>query len=164
MVPPTHERMMWRVTEAPWTNVAKVVVLFLCGVQLVLRSGVFTVLDLDEVDVTPRFADVFGRVGAVWGWWLYWWMAVLLGCSQSPSIAPATPKNLPPYICLLFLCVCSDGSNQHKIWAAGGKSVFIWEAVWEEPFGNDSTFSCFRNVEVLHGHPFVAAYIFGDNA
>ena len=28
-------------------NVAKVFVLFLCGVQLVLRSGVFTVLDLD---------------------------------------------------------------------------------------------------------------------
>ena len=29
-------------------NVAKVFVLFLCGVQLVLRSGVLTVLDLDE--------------------------------------------------------------------------------------------------------------------
>jgi hypothetical protein len=40
-------------------NVAKVFVLFLCGVQLVLRSGVLTVLDLDEVDVTPRFAEVF---------------------------------------------------------------------------------------------------------
>jgi len=32
--------------------------LFLCGVQLVLRSGVLTVLDLDEVDVTPMFAEV----------------------------------------------------------------------------------------------------------
>jgi len=28
-------------------NVAKIFVLFLCGVQLVLRSGVLTVLDLD---------------------------------------------------------------------------------------------------------------------
>ena len=37
-------------------NVAKVFVLFLCGIQLVLRSGVLTVLDLDKVDVTPRFA------------------------------------------------------------------------------------------------------------
>ena len=37
-------------------------------------------------------------------------------------------------------------------------------AGWEEPFGNNSTFSCFRNLEILHGHPFVAAYIFGDNA
>ena len=34
--------------------------LFLCGVKLVLRSGVLTVLDLNEVDVTPRFAEVFG--------------------------------------------------------------------------------------------------------
>ena len=41
-------------------NAAKVIVLFLCGVQLVLRSGVLTVLDLDKVDVTPRFAEVFG--------------------------------------------------------------------------------------------------------
>jgi hypothetical protein len=32
-------------------------VLFLCGVQLVLRSGVLTVLDLDEVDVAPSFVD-----------------------------------------------------------------------------------------------------------
>jgi hypothetical protein len=47
---------------------------------------------------------------------------------------------------------------------AGGKSVFIWEAGWEKPFGNHSTFSCFRNLEILHGHPFVAAYIHGDNA
>ena len=59
MVPPTPKRMMWRVTEDPW-NVAKVFVLFLCGVQLVLRSGVPTVLDL-EVDVVPSFAEVFNR-------------------------------------------------------------------------------------------------------
>jgi len=25
-------------------------------------------------------------------------------------------------------------------------------------------YSCFRNLEILHGHPFVAAYIHGDNA
>ena len=55
--------MMWRVTEAPYLeNVAKVFVLFHYSVQLVLRSGVLTVLDLNEVDVTPRFADVFGSV------------------------------------------------------------------------------------------------------
>ena len=33
---------------------------------------------------------------------------------------------------------------------AEDKSVFIWEAGWEEPFGNNSTFSCFRNLEILH--------------
>ena len=38
-----------------------VLVLFLCGVQLVLRSGVLTVLNLDKVDVTPRFAEVFSN-------------------------------------------------------------------------------------------------------
>ena len=43
-------------------NVSKVCVLFLCGVHLVLRSCVLTVLDLDEVDVTPRFAEVFGSM------------------------------------------------------------------------------------------------------
>jgi hypothetical protein len=46
-------------------NVAnKVFVLFLCGAQLVLRYGVLTVLvlDLDKVDVTPRFAEVFRSV------------------------------------------------------------------------------------------------------
>jgi len=76
-------------------NVAKVFVLFLCGVQLVLRSGVFTVLDLNEVDVMPRFAEVFGA-NAVWGWWLCWWLAVLLGCSQSPSIAPCHSEEPTP--------------------------------------------------------------------
>jgi len=79
--------------------------------------------------------------------------------SSLPQYPPATPKNPPPYISLLFLRFCSAGSNQHKIWAAGGKSIFIWEAGWEEPFGNSFTFSCFRNLEILHGHPFVAAYI-----
>ena len=54
-------------------NVAKVFVLFFYGVQLVLRSGVLTALDLDEVDVTPRFAEVFGSVlsgvgGSASGW------------------------------------------------------------------------------------------------
>jgi len=54
-------------------NVAKVFVLFLCGVQLVLRSGVLTVLDLDMVDVMPRFAEVFRSVlsgvgGCTGGW------------------------------------------------------------------------------------------------
>ena len=36
-------------------SVAEVFVLLLCGVQLVLRSGVLTILDLDEVDVAPSF-------------------------------------------------------------------------------------------------------------
>ena len=54
-------------------NVAKVFLLFHCGVQLVLRSGVLTVLDLDKVNVAPRFAEVFrsvlsGAGGSSGGW------------------------------------------------------------------------------------------------
>jgi len=89
--------MMWRVTEAPW-NVAKVLVLFLCGVQLVLRSSVLTILDLDKMDVTPRFVEVFGSmlsgVGGSTGGRRCCWGAL----SQLP---PATMmKNPPPYISL----------------------------------------------------------------
>ena len=54
-------------------NVAEIFELFLCGIQLVLRSGVLTVLDLDKGDVTPRFAEVFSSVlsgvgGSTGGW------------------------------------------------------------------------------------------------
>jgi hypothetical protein len=54
-------------------NVAEIFVLFLCGIQLVLRSGVFTILDLHKVDVTLRFAEVFRSVlfgvgGCTSGW------------------------------------------------------------------------------------------------
>jgi len=105
-------------------NVAEVFVLFLCGVQLVLRSGVLTVLDLDEVDATLRFAEVFGSVlsgvGGSAGDWRCCW-----GAPSFPQLPPATPKNPPPCSGLLFLCFCRDWSNQHNIWAAGGKSVFI---------------------------------------
>ena len=81
-----------------------------------------------------------------------------------PQFPPAIPKNPPPCSILLFLCFCRGWSKQHNIWVAAGKSVFIWEAGWESHLGSISTFSCFRNLEILHGHPFVAAYIFGDNA
>ena len=40
-------------------NVAEMFVLFLYGIQLVLKSCVLTVLDLDKVDVTLMFAEVF---------------------------------------------------------------------------------------------------------
>jgi hypothetical protein len=54
-------------------NVAEIFVQFLCGIQLVLRSGVFTILDLDEVNITPSFAEVFrpmlsGVGGSTGGW------------------------------------------------------------------------------------------------
>ena len=110
--------------EGSLENVAEVFVLFLCGVQLVLMPGVLTILNLDEVDVTPSLVEIFwlvlSGVGGSTGGWRCCWEAPSL-----PQMPPATPKNPPPYISWLLLCFCSDGSNQHKIWAAGGKSVFI---------------------------------------
>ena len=44
----------------------------------------------------------------------------------------------------LVCCFCSNGSNQHKIWAAGGKSVFFWEARWEEPIWEQFYFQLFQ--------------------
>jgi len=84
-------------------NVAKVFVLFLCGVQLVPRSGVLTVLDLDEVDVAPWFAEVFrsllsGVGGSTGGWRCCW------GAPSLPQFPPATSKTHPPTLVCVF-CV-----------------------------------------------------------
>ena len=84
----------------------EVFLLFRCGEQLVLRSGVLTILDLDKVDVTPRFAEVFRSMLSGVAWWLYWWLAVLLGCSRSPSIAPChieEPTPLHLFVVFVFL-------------------------------------------------------------
>ena len=83
---------------------AEAFMLFLHDAQLVLRSSVLTVLHLDdddyEVNVTPLFAEVFrsvmSGVGGSTGGWRCCWGAP----SQLP---PATLKNPPPYISLLFL-------------------------------------------------------------
>ena len=89
-------------------NVAEDFVLFLCGVQLVLRSCVLTVLDLDEVDVMPRFAEVFALmlsgVGGSAGGWQCCWDAPSL-----PQLPSATPKNPPLCRSLLFLRFCRGG-------------------------------------------------------
>jgi len=53
---------------------AKAFVLFLRSAQLVLQSSVLTVLDLDEVNVTLKNADIFGSV-AVWRWVCWWHFA-----------------------------------------------------------------------------------------
>ena len=74
MMPPTHsQKDDVESNGGSLENVAEIFVLFLCGVQLVLRSGVFTILDLDKVGVMPRFAEVLrsmlsGVGGPIGGW------------------------------------------------------------------------------------------------
>ena len=59
-----------------------------------------TVLDLGEVDVTLKNAEIFGLVlsgesGSANGWWCCW------GAPGLPQLPSATPKNPPPP---LFVC------------------------------------------------------------
>ena len=76
---------------------------FLRGAQLVLRSSVLTVLDLDEVNVTLGNAEIFGSVlsgksGSVGGGWRC--------CRSAPGLTqlpPATPKNPSPFTASLLL-------------------------------------------------------------
>jgi len=77
----------------------------LCAVPLRRSAGsevcVLTVLDLDEVNVTPRFAEDFGSVlsgvgGSAGGWRCCW------GAPSLHQLPPATPKNPPPCSSLLF--------------------------------------------------------------
>jgi hypothetical protein len=84
-------------------SVAKVFVLFLCSVQLVLRSGVLTVLDLDKVDVTTRFAE--GSLG-----WCCLGLVALLVVGGAAEVLPVSlncplplRRTHPP---TLVCCVC----------------------------------------------------------
>ena len=76
-------------------NAAEIFVLFLCGVQLILRSCVLTVLDPDEVDIVPSLVEVFrsvlSGVGGFTGGWRCCW-----GAPSLPQLPPATLKNPPP--------------------------------------------------------------------
>ena len=78
--------------------------LFLRSAELVLRSSVLTVLDLDEMDVTLKYAEIFGSMlpgeegGSADG---------LRCCRIAPGLSylpPATPpKNPPPFITTVLL-------------------------------------------------------------
>jgi hypothetical protein len=75
MVPPTPKKDDVESNGGSLKNVAEMFVLCFSGVQLILRSGVLTVLDLNKVDVTLRFAkisrSVLSGVGGSAGGWLY---------------------------------------------------------------------------------------------
>jgi len=74
MVPPTPQRMVWKVANGgSLKGGAEACMLFLRGTQLVMRLSVLTVLDLDEMNVTFKNAEIFGSMlfgegGSANGW------------------------------------------------------------------------------------------------
>jgi hypothetical protein len=92
-------------------------VLFLRGTQLVLRSSFLTVLDLDEVNVILKNAEIFGSVPSgegesARGWGAAEVLPVPLNCPL-PLLRTQPPS--------LLFCICGDGCNQYSIRTAGGK-------------------------------------------
>jgi hypothetical protein len=144
-------------------NIAKVFVLFLCGVQLVLKGLVSSQYLISTRWMSRRvLLRSLGRccLGSV---------AVLVagGAAEVLPVSlncplPLQRTHLPALVC----CICVFAAMGVTSTKSGRLEVnlFIWEAGWEGPFGNNYTFSCSRNMEVLHGHPFIAAYILGDYA
>ena len=91
------------------------------------------------------------------------------GAAEVPPVSLNCPLPLrsthpPTLVCCVCIFAAVGVTSTKSGRLPGGKSVFIWEAGWEDPFGDISNFSCFMNQEILHGHPFIAAYVFGDNA
>ena len=131
-------------------SVAEVFVLFLCGVQLVLRSGVLTILGLNEMNFMPSFTEVFRSVlcgvgGSASGWRYCWGVK-----TSPPQLSPATSKNPPSCTAsLLLFSFCGDGSNQYSIRTAGGKPIFVWEPGWKEPLWYNPSFSCIGILKIL---------------
>ena len=106
MVPPIHiQKDDVETNGGSLENVAVIFVLFFCGVQLVLRSNVFTILDLMRWIVAPSFAEEFrsvlsGVVGSTGG----------RRCSQPPSIAPCHFEEPTPLHQFVVLVFCSGTS------------------------------------------------------
>jgi len=60
----------------------------------------------------------------------------------------------------LVCCFCVSAALRVTSTKSGRLEVnlsFSGKRGGKSQFGNNSTFSCFRNLEILHGHPFVAA-------
>jgi hypothetical protein len=123
--------------------VAEVFVLFLCGVKLVLRSGVLTVLDLNEVDVTPRFAEVFG------------WCCSGLVAGGADGVLPVTlscplplRRTHPPALVCCFRVFAEIGVTSTISWRLevnlslfekpGGKSHLGTILIWSQPVSSCS--------------------------
>jgi hypothetical protein len=98
-------------------------------------------------------------------------MALLVagGAAEVLPVSPNCPLPLqrihpPTLVCCFFVFAAVGVTSTKSGWLEVNRSLSGKRGVKQEPSGNNSTYSCFRNLEILHGHPFVAAYIFGDDA
>jgi hypothetical protein len=142
-------------------NVAEIFVLFLCGVQLVLRSGVLTVF------ISTRWMSRRGLLRSLGRYCLG--LVALLVAGGAAEVLPVSlncPLPLrkahpPTLVCCFYLCFASMGITSTKsgrlevnLSLSGkrdGKSHFAW---------NNSTFSCFRNLDSISEIP----HNLGDSA
>ena len=135
MVPPTPKRLL-------------VFVLFLCRVQLVLRSGVLTVLDLDKVNVTLRFAEVFrsllsGICGSTGGWWCCWGAPISLNC---PLPLWRTHPPTPVFCFFVFAAMGVTSTNSGRLevnlpLSGSGVGRAIWEQFYFQLFQESGDFA-----------------------
>ena len=165
MVPPTPKRRMCRVTEAPWRMLQR----SLCCSFAAFSW--FWGLVSSQYLVSTRWMSRWGLLRSL-GRCCLGLVALLVagGAAEVLPVSHNCPLPLwrthPPTLVCCFCAFAAMGVTSTK----SGRLVVnlslsgIFEAGWEKPFGNNSTFGCFRNLEILHGHPFVAAYIYGDNA
>ena len=82
----------------------------------------------------------------------------------APSQLPlATTKNPPPTLVSCFCVFAAMGVTSTKF---GRLEVILSLSGKRGGKSHLGTIllSAFRNLKILHGHPFVAAYVFGDNA
>ena len=108
--------------------------LFLRGAQVVLWSSVLTVLDLDEVNVMLKNAEISGSVLSGEGWSANGWRCCCWGAPGVPHLPPAAPKNPPPFIAsLLLFCFAEMGPTS----TASGRPTQV-SPFWSEKRGGKS--------------------------
>ena len=141
--------------------------LFLSGAQLVMRSSVLTILDLDEVNVSLENTEIFGRCCLE--------KVDLLVAAGDAAEVLSIPFSCPlpllrthPTSSLLLFCFSVGGSNQYSFWTAGGQTNFCLRGrvldYTKEPLWYNPSFSCIGNLKILHSQPFAATYIHADEA
>ena len=146
-------------------NVAKVFVLSLCGVQLVFRSVSSQYL------ISTRWLSRQGLLRSLGRCCLG--LVALLVAGGAAEVLPVShncplplQRTHPPTLVSCFCVFAAMGVTSTKSGRLEVNRSLSGKRGGKSHLGTNrlSAVSAFRNLEILHGHPFVAAYIFGDNA